>query len=75
VWVDGHVDVKLEALPPPTLPRIEVIDEFYNAIMHGTPVLHSGAWARATTAVSLAILASAQSGQIQTPTHQVSPEC
>jgi hypothetical protein len=38
-------------------------------------VLHSGAWARATTAVSLAILASAQSGHIQTPTHQISPEC
>ena len=75
VWVDGHVDVKLEALQPPLLPRIEVIDEFYNAIVHGTPVLHSGAWARATTAVSLAILASAQSGQIQTPAHQVSPEC
>ncbi len=75
VWVDGHVDIKLEALQPPTLPRIEVIDEFYNAIAHGTPVLHSGAWARATTAVSLAILTSAQSGQIQIPAHQVSPEC
>jgi phthalate 4,5-cis-dihydrodiol dehydrogenase len=75
VWVDGHVDVKLEALQPPLLPRIEVIDEFYNAILHGTPVLHSGAWARATTAVSLAILTSAQSGQIQIPAHQVSPEC
>jgi len=75
VWVDGHVDVKLEVLQPPLLPRIEVIDEFYNAILHGTPVLHSGAWARATTAVSLAILTSAQSGQIQIPAHQVSPEC
>ena len=75
VWVDGHFDVTLEALPPPTLPRIEVIDEFYNAIAHDKPVLHSGAWARATTAVSLAILASSQSGRVQIPQYQVTPEC
>ena len=74
VWIDGHMDVKLEALQPPVRPRIEVIDEFYNAIVHGKPVLHSGAWARATTAVGLAILASSQSGQIQTPLHQVAPD-
>jgi len=74
VWIDGHMDVKLEALQPPVRPRIEVIDEFYNAIVHGKPVLHSGAWARATTAVGLAILASSESGQIQTPLHQVAPD-
>ena len=75
VWIDGHFDVKLEALQPPTLPRVEVMDEFYHAVQHGKPVLHSGEWARATTAVSLAILASAQSGKIQVPSHQVQPEC
>jgi phthalate 4,5-cis-dihydrodiol dehydrogenase len=68
------MDVKLEALQPPVLPRIEVIDEFYNAIVHRNPVLHSGAWARATTAVSLAILTSSQSGQIQMPLHQIAPD-
>jgi len=73
VWIDGDFEVKLDVLEPPTLPRSEVIDELYNAIMRDKPVLHSGAWARATTAVSLAILASAQSGQIQTPTDQVQP--
>lgn len=74
VWIDGHMDVKLEVLHLPVRPRIEVIDEFYNAIVHGKPVLHSGAWARATTAVGLAILASSESGQIQTPLHQVAPD-
>jgi phthalate 4,5-cis-dihydrodiol dehydrogenase len=74
VWIDGDVDVSFEAIPSPALPRQEVIDEFYNAIIHDRPVLHSGAWARATTSVSLAVLASSQSGQIQQPTHQVRPE-
>ncbi len=74
VWVDGDADITLHALPEPTLPRQEVIDEFYNAIVHQQPLLHSGAWARATTAVSLAMLASAQTGQPQTPLHQVAPE-
>lgn len=74
VWVDGDFEVKLHALPGPTLPRKEVVDEFYNAIFHQQPVLHSGAWARATTAVSLAMLTAAQTGHIQTPQHQVAPE-
>jgi phthalate 4,5-cis-dihydrodiol dehydrogenase len=74
VWIDGDVDVSFEAIPSPALPRQDVIDEFYNAIIHDRPVLHSGAWARATTSVSLAVLASSQSGQIQQPMHQVRPE-
>lgn len=74
VWIDGDFDVQLDALDPPALPRSEVMDEFYNAVEHGKPVLHSGAWARATTAVSLAILTSAQAGQICVPTHQIRPE-
>ena len=74
VWINGDVDVLFEALPSPTLPRQEVIDEFYNAIIHDRPLLHSGAWARATTAVSLAVLAASQTGQIQHPAHQIAPE-
>ena len=74
VWIDGHSDVTLDALAPPVLPRSEVVDEFYNAIRHGHPVLHSGAWARATTAVSLAILASARQGHMCIPPHQVPAE-
>ena len=74
VWVDGDFDVQLHALPSPVLPRQEVMDEFCNAIFHQHPVLHSGAWARATTAVSLAMLASAQTGQLQTPHYQIAPK-
>ena len=74
VWINGDVDVLFEALPSPTLPRQEVIDEFYNAVIHDRPLLHSGAWARATTAVSLAVLASSQTGQIQHPEHQIAPK-
>ena len=74
VWINGDVDVLFEALPSPTLPRQEVIDEFYNAIIHDRPLLHSGAWARATTAVSLAVLTASQTGQIQHPAHQIAPE-
>lgn len=75
VWIDGHTNVTREALTLPLVPRSEVMDEFYNAIVHHQPVLHSGAWARATTAVSLAMLLSAQTGQIQTPAYQVQPGC
>lgn len=74
VWIDSDFETKLHALPDPKLPRQEVIDEFYNAIVHQHTLLHSGSWARATTAVSLAMLASAKTGQLQTPQHQVAPE-
>jgi phthalate 4,5-cis-dihydrodiol dehydrogenase len=74
IWIDGNDDVTFEALPSPALPRQEVMDEFYNAIIHDRPLLHSGAWARATTAVSLAVLAAARSGQIQNPAYQVAPK-
>lgn len=73
VWVDDHFEVHLHALPGPRVPRQEVIDEFYNAIVHHQPVLHSGTWARATTAVSLAMLTAAHTGQVQTPAFQVAP--
>jgi len=54
-----------EPLPKPTLPRGEVIDELIDVVVHGKPALHSGTWARATTEVCLAILASSTSRQPQ----------
>ena len=51
-----------EPLAPPAVPRIEVLDELVAAVIDGQPPLHSGAWARATTEVCLAILESARSG-------------
>ena len=73
VWVDGDGASTLDALESPQIPRQEVIDELYNAVIHRHPVLHSGEWARATTAVSLAILKSAQSAQAVVPEFQVPP--
>ncbi len=37
-----------------------VIDEFYDAVVHGTPALHDGAWGTATMAATLALLQSAR---------------
>ena len=73
VWVDGDGQSALDPIAPTAVPRQEVIDEFYNAVVHQQPVLHSGVWARATTALSLAILKSAQSGQPVVPEFQVAP--
>ncbi|MEO5737610.1 MAG: gfo/Idh/MocA family oxidoreductase, partial [Variovorax sp.] len=51
---------EFEALPTPAVPRSEVIDELYAAVMLGHAPLHGGAWARATTEACLAILDSAR---------------
>ncbi|RYX94699.1 MAG: Gfo/Idh/MocA family oxidoreductase [Comamonadaceae bacterium] len=48
------------ALERPAVPRSEVIDELYAAVVDGVPPLHDGAWARATLEVCLALLASAR---------------
>ena len=45
-------------LAAPAVPRFEVIDELVAAVATGVPPLHDGAWARATLAVCLALLAS-----------------
>jgi phthalate 4,5-cis-dihydrodiol dehydrogenase len=62
---------RLEELPPPSVPRTEVIDELYRAVVHGEPPLHDGAWAMATLEVLLGILRSAQDGRDVTLHHQV----
>jgi phthalate 4,5-cis-dihydrodiol dehydrogenase len=51
---------RLDPLPAPQVPRAEVIDEFYAAIVEGRPPVHNGAWALATTEVCLAMLQSAR---------------
>jgi phthalate 4,5-cis-dihydrodiol dehydrogenase len=70
IYTDGE---KIwEALAAPRVPREEVISELFDCVMHDKPALHSGEWARATTSVCLAILASAKSGQDCRPAYQVS---
>jgi phthalate 4,5-cis-dihydrodiol dehydrogenase len=59
VWVYGHEQKRHEALPPPAVPRFEVIDELVAALREGRSPLHDGPWARSTLAVCLALLRSA----------------
>ena len=62
---------RLDELPLPAVPRAEVIDELYDAIVNGKPPLHDGAWATATLEVCLAMLASAREGREIALSHQV----
>lgn len=60
VMICGDFDVTLDKVPVRPVPRAEVIDELYDAIVHGGAPLHSGEWALATLEVCLAILRSAE---------------
>ena len=70
IYTDG--EKSFETLPAPVIPRREVIDELFGAVMDDVPAMHSGEWARATTAVCLAILESARTGGDCQPPYQVS---
>jgi phthalate 4,5-cis-dihydrodiol dehydrogenase len=60
VMVYGDAGARLEPLDPPAIPRAEVLDELYEAVLDGKPPLHSGDWGAATMAVCLAVLRSAR---------------
>jgi len=64
---------RLDALAPPAIPRVEVIDEIDEAIATGVPALHDGRWARATLEVCAALLHAASAGRETTLEHQVAP--
>jgi len=53
-----------ETLPlsRPAVPRAEVIDELYGAVVEGQPPLHDGEWAKGTLEICLAILKSSEAG-------------
>jgi len=61
--VYGDSERRLERLPPPQVPRSEVIDELYGAALQGKPPLHDGAWAMATLQACLAMLESSRQGK------------
>lgn len=63
VMVYGDAQPQLEELPRPTVPRQEVIDEVYGAIVEGRPARHDGRWGLATLEACHAMLASARSGR------------
>jgi phthalate 4,5-cis-dihydrodiol dehydrogenase len=63
VMVYGDYGRRFEALPEPNVPRVEVMDELYHAVVHGRPPLHDGRWGLATMEVCLAILQSSREGR------------
>jgi phthalate 4,5-cis-dihydrodiol dehydrogenase len=71
VMIYGDAETRFDALPKPVIPRVEVIDEFYNAVVGGLPPLHDGRWAMATLEVCLAMLQSAREQRDVTLRHQV----
>jgi phthalate 4,5-cis-dihydrodiol dehydrogenase len=71
VLIYGDSEERSESLPPPTIPRREVIDELYDAIVHDRAPFHSGEWSLATTEVCLALLQSANDRREVVLQHQV----
>ena len=63
VMIYQNGTARLDPLPPPQVPRAEVIDELYAAVVDQKPPLHDGAWAMATLEVCLAMLQSAREGR------------
>jgi phthalate 4,5-cis-dihydrodiol dehydrogenase len=62
VMIYRNGTARREALPPPAVPRGEVIDELYDAVVNGRAPLHDGRWAMATMEVCLAMLRAAREG-------------
>ncbi len=61
IYQDGSA--RLDAIPSPGVPRAEVIDELYDAVLHGKAPLHDAAWGMATVEILLAMLQSARDGR------------
>ena len=61
---------RLDAVPVPSVPRREVMDEMYAAVTEGIPPVHDGRWGLATMEVCFAILQSAREGREITLAHQ-----
>ncbi|MGQ0836886.1 MAG: Gfo/Idh/MocA family oxidoreductase [Gammaproteobacteria bacterium] len=55
VMIHGERERTLVSVPAPSVPRAEVIDEVYEAIVNGKPPLHDGDWGTATLAACIAI--------------------
>ncbi len=73
VVIYGNAERRFEQLERPRLPRSEVIDELYGAIVQGHKPLHDGRWAMATMEVCYAILQSSREGREVTLTRQCEP--
>jgi phthalate 4,5-cis-dihydrodiol dehydrogenase len=71
VMIYDDASARLDPVPVPAIPRSEVIDELYGAIVDGTPPLHNGEWSLATMEVCLAMLQSAREQKEIRLVHQI----
>ena len=71
VMIYGDEETRFEALPQPAIPRVDVIDELYAAVVDGRAPLHDGRWSMATLEVCLGILQSSREGREIALRHQV----
>jgi len=71
VMIYDDNEARLDPLERPRIPRSEVIDEFYGAIVEGRAPLHDGRWALATLEVCRAILQSARERREVSLHHEV----
>jgi len=62
VMIYQNGSARLDAIPAPGVPRGEVIDELYQAVVHGKAPLHDARWGMATVEVLRAVLQSAHDG-------------
>jgi len=73
VMIYGDQERSSLELPPPDVPRVEVIDELAMAVWDDVPPRHDGDWATASLEVCLAILESANTGKDVALSHQCAP--
>jgi phthalate 4,5-cis-dihydrodiol dehydrogenase len=71
VTIYGDEETRFEPLPLPGIPRADVFDELFDAIVMGRPPLHDARWAKATLEVCLAMLDSARDRREIVLRHQV----
>jgi phthalate 4,5-cis-dihydrodiol dehydrogenase len=72
VMIFGDASRDMVRLDPPAVPRVEVMDELYAAVVEGRPPLHSGAWGLASLEAAVAILVSATEHRTVSMQRQVS---
>ena len=73
VAIYGDAERRFQPLPAPTVPRAEVIDELWSAVVDDRPPLHDGRWARATLEACTAMLDSARDGRDIVLQYQAAP--
>lgn len=71
VMIYGDLAPRKVALPPPAVPRVEVLDALYDLVRHGRRPVQSGEWGLATMEVCLAMLQSAREEREIALHHQV----